>query len=286
MKKTTTLFIAVLVSSIAFAQPTVDFTDVGTGLGFNTTSATSPYTVQVADNTSYSGDVIIPSTVMNGGITYAVTAIGEKAFAENANSGIVTIPGSVKTIGLRAFIRNLGMDQLNLSEGLESIGELAFFNLPLAITTLDLPSTVNSIDSRAFDQSKFTSVISRNPSLPTTHSSAFNNLASDGSITLIIPIGSKSAYNVAPWSTKFINPPTENATLSIDAFNSVSNLVYSSNPVSNSIEIKTKGAYSIVNISGQQVLSGTFDGIINVEELSNGIYILQIKEGIYKFIKN
>jgi len=67
---------------------------------------------------------------------------------------------------------------------------------------------------------------------------------------------------------------TSESTLSTLDFtkSDVSSIVSSSNPVSSSIEINASGKYSIVNIGGQTVQSGAFDGEINVETLANGVY--------------
>ena len=61
----------------------------------------------------YSGEVIIPSSVVYGGKTYSVTGIGESAFAACKTTRI-TVPKSVKTLGEKAFCGCSGIvDEIN-----------------------------------------------------------------------------------------------------------------------------------------------------------------------------
>ena len=52
---------------------------------------------------SYSGDVVIPETVVHDGVEYAVTAIGYKAFFNCYNMTSVEIPNSIDSISSHAF---------------------------------------------------------------------------------------------------------------------------------------------------------------------------------------
>ncbi|MBR2204960.1 MAG: leucine-rich repeat protein [Prevotella sp.] len=51
----------------------------------------------------YSGNVLIPKSVVYNGNTYSVTSIGESAFANCKDLTSVTIPNSVSLINYRAF---------------------------------------------------------------------------------------------------------------------------------------------------------------------------------------
>ena len=121
----------------------------------------------------YEGDVRIPATVMNDGISYDVTAIGADAFNYCGNLtaieipstvtsigsqafyfcgklAVLTIPGSVKSIGNYAFA-GCGITTLELSEGIETIGASAFHNCS-KLTSITIPSTVESIGKSAFSR--------------------------------------------------------------------------------------------------------------------------------------
>ena len=74
---------------------------------------------------AYSGDVVVPSTVTYSGVSYSVVAIGHSAFINDYNLNSITLPNSIKTIDESAFLK-------------------------LPITTLDIPSSVDTIGDYAF----------------------------------------------------------------------------------------------------------------------------------------
>lgn len=74
---------------------------------------------------SYSGSVVIPSTVVYSGKTYTVTSIGEWAFRDCNSLSSVTIPESVKSIGRSAFLRT-SLTSVTIPESVTSIGNSAF----------------------------------------------------------------------------------------------------------------------------------------------------------------
>ena len=79
---------------------------------------------------SYSGNVVIPSSVTYNGKTYSVTSIFESAFSQCSNLTSVTIPSSVKSIGWHAFSccsRDLKMT-MNLRDAHISIDAFSGFN--------------------------------------------------------------------------------------------------------------------------------------------------------------
>lgn len=52
---------------------------------------------------SIAGNVIIPSSVTNAGITYTVTALGDSVFRNCSGLTTVTMPETIKRIGTDAF---------------------------------------------------------------------------------------------------------------------------------------------------------------------------------------
>ena len=52
---------------------------------------------------SYIGDVVIPESVTHDGISYVVTEIGNYAFNKSTTVTSITIPPTIKKIGLYAF---------------------------------------------------------------------------------------------------------------------------------------------------------------------------------------
>ncbi len=78
-------------------------------VGGITYEANGDHATVIAHDSGYSGNIIIPDTVENVGIKYAVTAIGENAFFANKSLTSVSIPASVTDIKEFAFI---GCDSL------------------------------------------------------------------------------------------------------------------------------------------------------------------------------
>ena len=104
---------------------------------------------------SYEGEdeaVEIPAQVKG----LPVTRVGEKAFYYGHITKAV-IPGSVTSIGPRAFLGCHDLTEVQLNEGLEIL-EFEAFGYCGGLTDIQLPSTVKSIGSEAFENCSFTSV--------------------------------------------------------------------------------------------------------------------------------
>ena len=119
---------------------------------------------------SYSGSVSVPRSIVYGGESYRVTAVGSNAFfgCEDLVSltlpeGIVliddygvyscgvvsvTLPASVTTIGECAFAHCWYLESIVIPEGVVSIGDDAFANTGL--TSVTLPESVRSLGYTVF----------------------------------------------------------------------------------------------------------------------------------------
>ena len=75
---------------------------------------------------SYSGTVVIPSSVEYNEQNYTVTSIGEYAFSGCSGLTSVKIPNSVTSIGNSAFYRCSGLTSIKIPEGVTSIDNDAF----------------------------------------------------------------------------------------------------------------------------------------------------------------
>ena len=98
------------------------------------------------------GDIVIPESVNNSGITYTVTQIGEKAFEWCAGlTGTLSIPNSVEVIGTLAFVGCTGFSgALLLPASLNSIGESAFYGCSSLTGVLEFPESLTTIGKAAF----------------------------------------------------------------------------------------------------------------------------------------
>lgn len=121
---------------------------------YKITSLVEPYTVAVTYKVQhqmtpeYTGNLILPSEVTHEGQTYAVTSIGDGAFAYCDLTGI-DIPNSVTSIGGGAFYSCNGLTNVTLPNALTSVGSHAFFDC-IGLTSLSLPNSVTSIENSAF----------------------------------------------------------------------------------------------------------------------------------------
>ena len=75
-----------------------DFSVNGIYYGKNSDGKTVYVTYETTSYNSYSGSIVIPSTVTYSGTTYSVTSIGDAAFEDCSGLTSVTIPNSVTTI--------------------------------------------------------------------------------------------------------------------------------------------------------------------------------------------
>ena len=93
------------------------------------------------------GELAIPHTVENEGISYEVVEVGENAFYRC--DGLTGVRMSIQTIGTQAFCGCTALKNMDLKFGLETVGEGAFAYCS-SLTTLILPESVKHIGISAF----------------------------------------------------------------------------------------------------------------------------------------
>lgn len=104
--------------------------------------------VEVAANSQYSGNIVIPSTVDYNGKTYNVVRIGYRAFAETYHLESITIPLSVTSIGDYAFSGSL-ITAIDIPSSVVRIGDYVF-NKCKNLTSITIPSSVRVIGEGVF----------------------------------------------------------------------------------------------------------------------------------------
>ena len=97
----------------------------------------------------YTGNVVIPSSVVFYDVTYTVTSIGNEAFNNCYCLNSVTIPNSVKSIGDNAFDYCSGLTSITIPNSVTSIGRHAFWGCS-GLTSITIPNSVTSIGLGAF----------------------------------------------------------------------------------------------------------------------------------------
>ena len=96
---------------------------------------------------SYSGDVIIPETVIRDGITFTVTIIGNHAFSNCSELASVSLPKTIKVIGVYAFNGCSALTSIDIPDSVVSIGSNAFENCS-HLTSVNIPNLVTSLDAK------------------------------------------------------------------------------------------------------------------------------------------
>ena len=122
------------------------------GIYYNLSSSDKKATVTYAtsDFNSYSGDVVIPKTIICDELEYNVVTIGGSAFYSCPTLISVVIPESVTEIKGGSFSGCSSLISINLPEGITSIGGFAF-NGCSSLTSITIPGSVTTIGERAFE---------------------------------------------------------------------------------------------------------------------------------------
>lgn len=122
--------------------------DFKVGDVFYSITSSTDNTVAVACETStnggYSGDVVIPASVTNDDVTYAVTSVGARAFYNCSGMTSVSLPATITSFGNYAFYACSGLKSVTIPESVTSIGTYTFAYCS-SLETLTLPESVTTI---------------------------------------------------------------------------------------------------------------------------------------------
>ena len=245
----TTLFLAVTTLTWAY-DLAVD------GIYYNRNpDGTSVYvTYKTTSYNSYSGTVVIPSTITYDGITYDVTSIGNRAFYNCSDLTSITIPSCIASIGNSAFYGCAGLTSVRIPNSITSIGSYTFYGCS-GLKAVSIPKSVTDIGNSAFGYcSSLVSVIIPN-SVKSIGERAFRWCTGLTSVTIpnsIAAIGSSAFYDCT--------------SLTIVDFASIENLC----------EIKFSDSYSNplfyanhLYVKGQEVNEAVIpDGVTNIGDFA------------------
>ena len=118
-------------------------------LYYKITDATKRKVAVVRGNNEPTGAISIPATVVNGGNTYSVTSIGERAFSSCSGLTAITIPNGVTSIGRGAFEDCKGLTSINIPSSVTIIENRTFYSCT-NLASITLENGVDSIGSKFF----------------------------------------------------------------------------------------------------------------------------------------
>ena len=189
---------------------------------------------------AYSGNIIIPETIIYDNTTYSVTSIGEDAFYKSGITSM-TIPNSVTSISENAFLDCHQLEFVTIGNSVTTIGEYAFrycYRLTELISLAVNPPTC---------------AIGR-------YRSAFGDGVNKAACRLLVPKESISKYKVAKdWKEfRYISECSGVDDVSVDTPDAV---------------------YEVYNLQGARAGSGMREAEITADALPHGVYILVSPQG-------
>ncbi len=158
----------------------------------------------------YVGDLIIPESVKNNGITYSVTSIGDDAFYYCASLTSIEMPSSIKSIGRSAFSGCSGLTSIEIPNSVTYIGSSAFSGCS-GLTSIEIPNCIEKIEDYTFYGCTDLNCITIGNSVTSIEESAFKGCESLKKIVnfsnLTFYSGSSSNGNIAYYADKIFNTP-------------------------------------------------------------------------------
>lgn len=153
----------------------------------------------------YSGDVIIPESVIYNDRTYRVTSIGRFAFNGCKELTSVDIPNSVTSIEESAFAYCTSLSSTIMPNYLTSIGKSAFVGCS-TLTSITIPSSTTSIGDTPFSDCSSLNSIIVDPANNRYKSESGVLFNKSGILLICYPAGKPEKKYVIPNSVKNIGP--------------------------------------------------------------------------------
>jgi hypothetical protein len=242
----------------------------------------------------YSGEVVIPESVLIEGTTYNVTAIGDYAFGMCNGLTSVTIPNSVTSIGVYAFamcggltsvtipnsvtfIGNgafqncIGLTSITFGNGLTFIGQEVFMGC-IGLTNITIPNTLTFISDGAFCDCSGLTTVTIPETVTKIGDSAFSGC---GLTSLTIP---SSVTEIGDWAFAYCNDltsltiPSSVTSIGDGAFSSCSSLTSITVETENPNYDSRDNCNAIIETSTNKLLNGCNNTVIPGSVTSIGVY--------------
>lgn len=106
---------------------------------------------RVSSSALPTGDIVIPSTIDIGELTYTVTAIDDYGFQSATGLTTIYIPNTVTELGYNAFYSCTALTAVTFEEGAESMTwPSTCFGNCTSLTDINIPSALKELDTRTF----------------------------------------------------------------------------------------------------------------------------------------
>jgi len=151
MKKTKLLLFFLIIIPVLINAQSIEVN--GIYYKFHTSISGPDYAEVVKNPNKYSGDIVIPETVIYNNNEYVVKYIAEEAFDNNHGLTSVSIPNSVTKIYNYAFYWCENLNSITMSNSVTSFGDYVFAYCS-KLTSLEIPSTLTEIGYHVFDGCK------------------------------------------------------------------------------------------------------------------------------------
>ena len=119
------------------------------GIAYNINLKTGLTEVTSNSAHPYSGNIVIPETIVYEDIEYTVTGIGGQAFFQK-NITSITFPNSITSIGVSAFMYCHALTSVEIPEHVTMIPDMAFASCE-SLKNVILPEGLTMIDNSAFN---------------------------------------------------------------------------------------------------------------------------------------
>ena len=199
MKKSILSLLCILAFALPFVAATPCFADTGETTIDQITYQYDTETDEAMVTGAYegiSGDVEIPGTIEVEGKEYAVTSIGDYAFAYCSSLKEITIPEGVISIGERTFAYCSSLKEITIPESVTSIGDYAFVYCS-SLKEITIPEGVTSIGDSAFESCRSLTQITIPEGVTSIGDSAFGSCHSLKEITIPESVTSIGDYAFA-----------------------------------------------------------------------------------------
>lgn len=161
-------------TSLAIVKLPEGLTTIGSYVFYNCSALTDIYlpstlTGSIDERTFYGCTSLQTINIPSG-----ITTIGNAAFYGCTSLNGITIPSNIRTIQESAFENCSNFNHITFENGVTSIGNYAFYNTVSSGTTVEVPSSLNSLSASSFPACRLK--FSNHTSVPTL-TSKYNNLA-------------------------------------------------------------------------------------------------------------